>query len=57
MAIAFATPEYWLMRADEARAIAHQLDDENAKNAMLAVAESYQKLAIHADRRSAGEED
>lgn len=55
MAIAFDTPEYWLMRAEEARAIANQIDDAEAKEAMLAVAESYEKLATRAEKRLAGE--
>ena len=57
MAIEFATPEYWTMRAQEARAIADQIDDAEAREAMFAVAESYERLALRAEKRLAGEEE
>jgi hypothetical protein len=44
-------PEYWRNRADEARAVAGQFEDEGAKRIMLEIAESYDRLARHAAGR------
>jgi hypothetical protein len=41
-------PDYWRNRADEARAIAGQFEDESARRIMLEIAESYDRLARHA---------
>jgi hypothetical protein len=38
-------PAYWLNRAEEARAIADTMRDEEAQRLMLSVAETYAKLA------------
>ena len=47
----FGTPEYWRERADEARALADDMVDEEARLAMLAVAQSYEKIAVRAETR------
>ena len=44
------TLDYWRARAEEARTIAEQLRDPQAKSGMLRVAEGYDHLA---DRREA----
>ena len=41
----FGTPAYWQGRADEARALAEDMSDEDARRAMLAVAENYESIA------------
>lgn len=45
-------PEYWHKRAEEARAIAVQMMDAHTKAVMLGIAQSYEKLAAHAERRA-----
>ena len=44
-------PAYWRERAEEARRIAEQLADAVAKDMMLDVARSYDKLAKIAEER------
>jgi hypothetical protein len=48
----------WLLRAEEARAVAGQLGDAEAKRIMLQIADSYTLLAqraqARADRKSVG---
>jgi hypothetical protein len=44
-------PAYWRARADEARAIADQMQEAEAKRMMLEVAETYDKLGADAERR------
>ena len=39
-------PEYWRMRAEEARAIAVQMTDPHTEAGMLAIAQDYEKLAV-----------
>lgn len=46
-------PDYWRGRASEARAIAEQLDDVEAKTAMLAVADDYEKIACRYESQAA----
>jgi hypothetical protein len=46
-------PVYWRRRATEARRVADQLDDANAKQTMLSIAESYDRLAILAETKAA----
>jgi hypothetical protein len=41
-------PDYWRNRADEARAIAGQFEDESARRIMLEIADGYDRLARHA---------
>ncbi len=42
----------WRRRAEEARALAGKLNGEQARAAMLGVADDYEKLARRAERRS-----
>lgn len=44
-------PENWRTRAAEARAMALQLSDARAKQAMLEIAESCEQLAEHLEER------
>ena len=50
----FGTPDYWLERAEEARAMALDMSDPEAKKAMLGIAENYEKIAKRAEAREAG---
>ncbi len=47
-------PKHWRDRAEEARAMAVQMSDREARNMMLDIAESYEKLAKRAEKRAAG---
>jgi hypothetical protein len=47
-------PEHWHQRAEEARTIANQIDDLQAKAAMLRIAEDYERLAKRAGQRAIG---
>ena len=51
---AFGTPEHWLDRAKEARQTAEGLQDPDAKRAMFAIAENYEKIAKRAEAKEAG---
>jgi hypothetical protein len=51
---AFGTPEHWLQRATEARSMAEGIEDSEAKRAMLAIAENYERIAKRAEARAAG---
>jgi hypothetical protein len=51
----FGTPEHWRDRAQEARAMADNITDPDAKRAMLDIAESYEKIAERAERAEAKE--
>jgi hypothetical protein len=46
----FGTLEHWRERAEEARIQAEQMSDKAARKAVLAVAESYEKIAKRAER-------
>jgi hypothetical protein len=50
----FGTPEHWLERAEEARTMADSIQDAEAKRAMLAIAENYERIAKRAEARAAG---
>ena len=50
----FGTPAYWQERAEEARVIAEDMHDAEARRAMLAVAENYEKIAKRAEAKGAG---
>jgi hypothetical protein len=45
-------PEYWLKRAEEARAQARDMVTPEARREMLLIAAGYQRLAEHAERTS-----
>jgi hypothetical protein len=47
-------PKHWLDRAKEARALAEQIDDPEAKRTMLKNADDYERLAQRAGERAAG---
>jgi hypothetical protein len=44
--------EHWRQLAAEARAVAAQLADRDAKQIMLNIAEAYERLALHAEART-----
>ena len=44
-------PAHWIMRAEEARTIADEITDPESKKIMMNIAESYERLAVHAQRR------
>jgi hypothetical protein len=44
--------KHWRDRAEEARRIAEELSDPNAKTIMHRIAEDYLRLAEHAQRRA-----
>ena len=48
---------YWRDRAIEARLMAEQLTDPDARRAVLRVAESYERLARTADARATARKD
>jgi hypothetical protein len=43
--------EYWLGRAEEARAQASEMRDPDARRTLLEIAENYQQLAEQAEAR------
>ena len=47
-------PNHWLDRAKEARALAEQIADPEAKRTMLKNADDYDRLAQRAEERAAG---
>jgi O-methyltransferase involved in polyketide biosynthesis len=47
-------PKHWLDRAKEARALAEQIDDPEAKRIMRKNADDYERLAKRAEERAAG---
>ena len=50
----FGTPEHWHARAQEARSMAAQIQDRDAKRAMLDIADNYEKIAKRAEAKEAG---
>jgi hypothetical protein len=44
-------PQHWRRRAEEARTLADELTDAEAKRKMLKIAEDYVTLAIRAEHR------
>jgi hypothetical protein len=44
----WGTPEFWLERAEQAKAMADQFADPDARAAMARVAERYYRMAEHA---------
>jgi hypothetical protein len=51
------TPQYWRDRAEETRRVADLITDPDAKQKMLGVAESYEKLALGAEKLLASKAD
>jgi len=47
-------PEHWLERAEQMRTLADELDDEQAKETMLRIANVYGRLAKRAEQRAKG---
>jgi hypothetical protein len=43
---------HWKERADDARRLANEMTDEKARNNMLDIAESYERLAVRAQLRT-----
>jgi hypothetical protein len=50
----FGTPEHWQARAQAARETAAGMTDPAARQAMLDIAENYEKIAKRAEARAAG---
>jgi hypothetical protein len=51
MPILLNNPAHWHLRAQEARLLAAQLEDLEAKSATLAIADEYDRLAVRAQKR------
>ena len=47
-------PEHWRNRAEEARTLAEQMNDEMSKQTMLRIAADYERLAERAELRARG---
>jgi hypothetical protein len=52
MSSLIADPEHWRDRADEACALAAQIDDPVAQRAMLVITEGYEIVAKRAEERA-----
>jgi hypothetical protein len=48
----FDDPKYWHRRAEEARALAKQMSNEQSKKMMLKIAEAYDGFAVKAAVRA-----
>ena len=48
-------PEYWLKRAEEARAICDEMKDAHTNAIMLDIAKSYEKIARWVEERNNGD--
>jgi hypothetical protein len=51
MPILLNNPAHWHLRAQEARLLAAQLEDTEAKAATLKIADEYDRLAVRAAKR------
>jgi hypothetical protein len=47
-------PDHWRARAEEARMLANQMNDSESRDAMLRIAEDYERLATRAEDRTVG---
>ena len=52
--IIYGSADHWMARAEEARAMAKNIQDADAKRAMLEIAENYEKIAKRAEAREIG---
>jgi hypothetical protein len=50
-------PEHWRERAKEARNVVEQLTDPTVRAMMSRIAEDYERLAEHAERRARRHDD
>ena len=50
-------PKYWRKRAGETRAMADNLKNPEARDAMITIADSYERLARNAARRTSTDVD
>jgi hypothetical protein len=55
MPLLLNNPAHWHLRAQEARFLANQLEDPEAKAATLKIADEYDRLAVRAAKRLAEE--
>jgi hypothetical protein len=55
MPILLNNPAHWHLRAQEARLLASQLEDSEAKAATLKIADEYDRLAVRVPRGPTGE--
>jgi hypothetical protein len=51
MPVLLNNPAHWHLRAQEARLLAAQLEDPEAKSATLKIADEYERLAVRAAKR------
>jgi hypothetical protein len=54
MPTAFGTSEHWRQRAQEARDMAKNIDDLEAKRSMLDIADLYERIAARAEAKREG---